>query len=163
MSTVGTDATRLYQGIQVGKGGIILINIQNGFIEIANKNFAIKKNLTEEEFIKSSLFSDVLNKDDYGYKRYFIKPQIICNAKFVISLIFNTDGVLYMTNLGLQMNDSLPSWETWSENDEIQKKELNDKWLEKNVGKPPYTYPWGSISSSYDPRSGSSSITIVYK
>jgi len=43
MSTVGTDATRLYQGIQVGKGGIILINIQNGFIEIANKNFAIKK------------------------------------------------------------------------------------------------------------------------
>ncbi len=140
-----------------------MINIQNGCIEMANINFSIKKNLTEEEFIKSNLFCDVLNKEDYGYTRYYIKPQIICNAKFVISLTFNPDGVLDMTSLGLQMNDSIPSWESWSENSEMQKKELSDKWLEKNIGKPPYTYQWGAIFSSYDPRSGSSSITIVYK
>lgn len=144
-------------------GGIILKNLQNGYVDITNKNFVIKRNLKEEEFIKSSLFEDVLNTEKYGYTRYYIKPQVIYNEKFVVVLIFKPDGVLDTISLGLQMNDRLPSWETWSENDEMQKKELSDKWLEKNVGKPPYTYPWGSISLSYDPRSGSSSITIIYK
>lgn len=140
-----------------------MINIQNGNIDIDNINFTIKQKLTKDEFISSNLFADVLNNDEYGYTRYYIKPQIICGEKFAISLIFNPDGFLYMANIGIQSDDVISSWENWSESREMQKKEFHDKWLEKNIGQPPYSYTWGLMASSYDPRSGSSSINITYK
>ena len=58
--------------------------------------------------------------------------------------------------------DSLPSWENWSKEEQLKKKDKHDIWLKTNIGKPPYKYSWGEISSNYDPRSGSSMITIRY-
>lgn len=62
----------------------------------------------------------------------------------------------------LTSDGNLASWNNWSESEEQSKKDEHDKWLLRNIGEPPYNYSWGEISSNYDPRSGSSMITIRY-
>ena len=49
-----------------------------------------------------------------------------------------------------------------SEEAERERQAAHDAWLEEQFGPPPYTYPWGAIESSHDPRSGSSAIVIQY-
>ena len=55
------------------------------------------------------------------------------------------------------------SWDDWSEESERARQRAHDAWLRQQLGPPPYTYPWGAIESSYDPRSGSSSIVLRYR
>ena len=57
---------------------------------------------------------------------------------------------------------SSTSWDDWSEEVEQERQAAHDAWLQEQFGPPPYTYPWGVIASSHDPRSGSSAITIQY-
>jgi hypothetical protein len=54
------------------------------------------------------------------------------------------------------------SWDDWSEEAERERQDAHDAWLREQFGPPPYTYPWGAIESTYDPRSGSSAIAIQY-
>lgn len=145
------------------KRGKKMFNIKNGNISL-NNNFIIKKGLTKNEFIKSTLFKDVINQQiTNGFSYFYLKPQLINNEKFIITLLFNQNDILDFLNISITKNDTVPSWNNWSESLELKKKETHDKWLEKNIGKPPYKYIWGEISSNYDPRSGSSMITISYK
>ena len=139
-----------------------MINTENGNLQLENIKLIIKKGLTRDEFMQSDLFYDVLNQDDYGYVRYYIKPQTICEQKFVIALLFKPDKSLSSVTLGLAIDGAIPTWENWSEEDELRKKALLGKWLEKNVGEPPYDYTWGSMTLTYDRRSASSHITISY-
>ena len=139
-----------------------MINISNSDIRISS-SLTIGQSLTKEDFIHSYLHKEVLKQDDYGYTRYYIKPQTIGNDMFIIVMIFNPEGLLDMVTLSLTIDGSIPSWDDWSESSQMQKKEMHDKWLEREIGKPPYDYSRSGISSSYEPRSGSSSITIVYK
>jgi hypothetical protein len=45
---------------------------------------------------------------------------------------------------------------------ELKRKSLHDAWLLKELGPPPYEYPWGRIDSEYDNRGCVSEITIRY-
>ena len=140
-----------------------MINTSNGNIHIKGKKLVINSELTKDRFVQSDLFVDVLKQDDYGYSRYYIKQQIICEQNFVITMLFGPDDVLFMVTLGLVEDGLYPTWENWSEEDQLQKKIMHDEWLEKNLGSEPYKYSWGSISSIYDSRSASSHITISYE
>ena len=139
-----------------------MINIENGDLQFENIKLIIKKGLTRDEFMQSDLFYDVLNQDDYGYVRYYIKPQTMCEQKFVIALLFKPDKLLSSVTLGLAIDGAIPTWENWSEEEELRKKVLLAKWLEKNLGESSYDYTWGSIILAYDRRSASSHITIYY-
>jgi hypothetical protein len=46
--------------------------------------------------------------------------------------------------------------------DEREVLRMHDRWLRRMLGEPPYAYPWGSVTSSYDPRSDSSSVVVTY-
>jgi hypothetical protein len=137
-----------------------MIDIKNGGIILNINNFLIKKGLKKDEFEKSNLLSEVLNCQTYGFTSYFLKPQLIGNDSFSIVLYFNQEDIIDFVNLSLTCNDSSMTWNNWSEKKELKKKNEHDKWLLNNVGKPPYKYFWGEVSSNYDPRSGSSIITI---
>jgi len=58
-------------------------------------------------------------------------------------------------------------WGAWSETDDFPKKSKYQVMLESRLGrqflKRPYTFCWGTVGASYDPRSGSSAIVINYK
>jgi hypothetical protein len=140
-----------------------MIDIDNGDIYINNGNFVIKKGLSKNNFINSNLFNEVLHQDDDIYTRYFIKPQLIGNDYFFINLYFDSKNILQLVDISMLDDDgSWPIWENWSEEKELSRRERHNKWLEDNIGKNQYKYSWGSISSTYDPRSGASSITINY-
>lgn len=138
-----------------------MIDIKNGEI-ILNNSFLIKKGLNKDEFEKSNLINEVLNRETYGYTYYFLKPQLVGNDSFTLVLYFNQDGIIDFINFSLTSNDHSVTWNNWSENEELNKKDKHDKWLLNNIGTPPYKYWWGEISSNYDPRSSSSMITIRY-
>ena len=54
------------------------------------------------------------------------------------------------------------SWNDWSEEKEMKRKEAHDRWLISQTGADARDYDWGSIYSDYDPRSSGSSIVIRY-
>lgn len=139
-----------------------MIDISNGSVFIAEKDTLLEFNLCENVFVESMLFSDVLEKDINVYINYFIKPQKIYNKQFMMRLYFNQMKCLEFLQLFISTDDEIPSWDNWSKEKEINKKAEHDKWLQENLGNPPYKYSWGEITSKYDMRSGSSSITIRY-
>jgi hypothetical protein len=139
-----------------------MINIKSGNISLNDNSFIVNKGLTKAEFLKSNLFKDVLSEQTFAFTSYYLKPQLIGCKRFAIVLYFNNNNLIDFLTLSMTSDENIPSWDSWSEFDELKKKDEHDKWLESNIGKPPYKYSWGDISSDYDPRSGSSIITVRY-
>ena len=140
-----------------------MIDINNGDIRLTKKTLVIRKGLTIDEFAKSDLFEDVYKKDEYEYTRFFVGLQFIGENQFAVSLLFNPLGRLYSIHLKISIDGKMPSWDNWSEEGELRIKDMHDMWLKKNVGDPPYNYSWGTIYSTYDPRSASSSMGVRFK
>ncbi len=139
-----------------------MIDIKSGNLSLNGNSFIMKKGLTKDEFMKSNLINDVLSQETYAFTNYYLKPQLIGSDMFIVVLYFNQNDIIDFINISLSGDGNVPTWNDWSESKELKRKESHDKWLEKNIGKPPYKYSWGEISSNYDPRSGSSMITIKY-
>ena len=49
-----------------------------------------------------------------------------------------------------------------SEAFELERKTSHDAWLRVELGTPPYEYPWGAVTSNYEPRDCSSEIIVTY-
>lgn len=52
--------------------------------------------------------------------------------------------------------------DAWSERAALLVKRRHDTWLARHFGSPPYSYGWGRVESTHDPRSASSSILVFY-
>jgi hypothetical protein len=50
----------------------------------------------------------------------------------------------------------------WTEENELARKEIHDAWLLREIGRPPYEYPWGAITSEYDAKGCVSEIIVTY-
>jgi hypothetical protein len=55
------------------------------------------------------------------------------------------------------------AWNDWSEAKELQRNKANADWLDGKGLVPGTAYSWGTIWSDYDPKSGSSAISIRYQ
>lgn len=139
------------------------MDFKNGVLEFEGKKTKIYPNMKKCDFIESDLYSDVLNEDVDDYSNYYLRPQLIGENKFIVRLYFGLNNNICLVNMSITKDGNIPTWDNWSEQDQLVKKGEHDQWLQKNIGKPPYQYSWGEISSTYDPRSGSSTITFTYK
>lgn len=139
-----------------------MIDIQRGSIHFNNKKFALYPGITTQQFQQSDLIQDVISEQHNVFSKYTLNTQEIGSKRFIMSLIFNQINILNIINLYITDDGKVNTWDFWSEAKERIKKEEHDKWLEQYIGIPPYKYLWGEISSDYDPRSGSSMITIRY-
>jgi len=137
-----------------------MINKNTGEIEISEVKVGPK--FRKRNFIESSLYAQVIHEESITYSRYVLKPQKIDNEIFAVVLYFKQEEQLEFVSLSILPDQKMPSWENWSKEEQLQKKRANDKWLEKQLGPPPYKYGWGELSSLYDPRSATSTITIRY-
>jgi hypothetical protein len=54
------------------------------------------------------------------------------------------------------------SWDDWSYEAEMRRKDLHDLILREELGDPPYEYPWGRVGSAYDSKGGFSLIFVRY-
>ncbi len=79
---------------------------------------------------------------------------------FDVTLRFEGER-LAMVSMALSDLDESPD-AAWSEKAARAAKRKHDEWLAAQCGSPPYAYDWGSIESTYDPRSVSSGITVQY-
>ena len=139
-----------------------MIDIKNGNILLNDNSFIIKKGLTKAEFLKSNLAEDILNQQVSVFTNYYLKPQLIGDEKFTVALYFDQNDLIAFLYISLLSDGNIPSWNNWSESEELKRKDEHDKWLLRKIGDPPYKYLWGEISSIYDVRSGSSIIIIRY-
>lgn len=139
-----------------------MINVKNGDITIDGRNVIFRSRMTEEEFKNTYLYNEVINSQEYGYSNHYIKPQLYNDIYVIFGVYFNPNHIIDSIHLSVQNSADLPSWDNWSESEELEKKANHDEWLLRNIGKPPYQYNWGQIGSYYDSKSGSSMIVIRY-
>lgn len=118
------------------------------------ENFPQEEILTQENRMTPA-YGEVTN--------LYLKPQKSGKDYFALRLFFSREGGLVHLLLSLRDDGSVPTWENWSQERELQKKARNDRWLKKELGEPPYVFPWGSLQSLYDPREASSYIALEYK
>lgn len=94
-----------------------------------------------------------------GWVDVQVPPQPIDGRNFIVVFHFH-DGLL----AGLLLMDDDPRYGTSFETaDEAGRKAAHDAWLAETLGPPPYRYPWGDVGSTYDPRSASSDVHVLYR
>lgn len=136
-----------------------MLNLAAGEINISGED--INPRYTRKDFLNSFLYTQVIRELSYSDYIYILKPQTIENDKFFMSICFHGEKLNYIS-LSIQINDEVPRWETWSKEEQLERKIIHDKWLKEKMGPPPYKYDWGGISSKFDERSGDSSIRLQY-
>jgi hypothetical protein len=95
------------------------------------------------------------------YHSFSLGEQQIAAQPFFVVLYFYGQQ-LESIDLAYSAEEFGTSWDDWSEEGELRRKQWHDDWLRRQTGYASHVYGWGEISSAYDPRSGGSSIIIRY-
>lgn len=116
---------------------------------------------TETDFLRSQLSRISRARTDPARSEYKMDRQLISGLQFRVGLSFHR-GKLETIELFLVGAESKASWNDWSTQEEVERKKDHDEWLEACFGAPPYSYPWGEITSDSDPQGGYSRIVLRY-
>src|SRR5215475_15239391 len=139
-----------------------MIDKYTGELFIDSAAVGIGPRCTRKDFVSSILSSEsrVLVKNE-PYCSFSVGSHKISGLRFIVSLSFYGD---ILESIELTHDDEEPgsSWSDWSEEKELKRKRIHDQWLTSLHGRTSHRHSWGAIWSGYDPRSGSSSITIRY-
>jgi hypothetical protein len=137
-------------------------DLTKGIIKFNTKSTQLYPGLTKQEFLQSDLCSEVISEDEDVFSNYYLKPQKIGVDEFVVRVVFDPGDHISAVSLSLTTDGKIPSWDNWSEEEEMRIKDKHDCLLKRYLGDPPYKFDWGEITSNYDPRSASSQIIIRY-
>ncbi len=123
--------------------------IGDGVISISDQ-LTIGPGFSFEQFQRTKFY-----KKQDGIKMIDLDgPQRIDGRNYLVSLFFRS-GIIYLVSL-------VCCDETFSANEEKQRKRFHDHILNQLGLRPQERYSWGTISSEYDARSNLSSINMVY-
>lgn len=146
-----------------------------GELDIAQER-AIYPDLSLEQLLASQWYSEYFTEIrdmQNGYIWYTFQNVPISSQLFSLSLLFQS-SVLNMVIMSVSDAKYGQSWDDWTEEKELQRKQQHDAFLNKELQRQPdvrrwkpypyieYKVAYGRIQSSYDPRSASSSISITY-
>lgn len=137
-----------------------MINKSSGIISL--DEIVISPIISKSSFLESKVAEYIENEEIHVYSNYYMMPQDYMEMSVRLILYFDQNDRLDMVNIYLNDPNSEVSWKTWSKEKEMKHKIIHDEWLKSELGEPPYCFKWGNVSSSYNSRSGSSSITIKY-
>jgi hypothetical protein len=93
-------------------------------------------------------------------KTFSVRPVLIDGLTFSIILVFRHEYIS-LIQLSLLLDED-KGWESWSEATEAKRKAKHDELLASALGSQPWNYSWGQVFSDYDPRSGSSAISVQF-
>lgn len=98
-----------------------------------------------------------------GYKWIYLKTNEIEGYFYHIRLCFKNE-FLDSIDFGFFTFDEIKnnSWDNWSEEKEIKKKEVYENWLNDSIGSNRQFW-WGNIATYYDSKGGNSGILMKYK
>ncbi|RSD28496.1 hypothetical protein [Mesobacillus subterraneus] len=126
-----------------------------GSIILDNENIVLSSGMSYETFLNTPLYKGGIVDKNYSLK----DTQEISGKGFLVTLFFN-EGKLKEVHLSEVINGL--SWDNWSEDVEMTKKESHDQWLSTILGEEPYIYSWGQVESVFDKKGCVSSIIIRY-
>ncbi len=141
-----------------------MINKDSGTItfELKKQLFVVNGSFSKNDFLDSDLGHNarriIHNEPHISYGLY---PCVLKKNTFPLCFYFFGEK-LDSLDLNMQVPDLENSWENYSEEKEIKRKQLHDQWLSDMGIKTDFNYAWGKITSSFDPRGGSSNIGIQY-
>ena len=136
-----------------------IINIENGTFSISEKLIIERKCLYSAILllVPQNRTWDIGN----GYKWIYFENILIEELFFNIGLCFKNEKLkLIDFTFHSEKVESL-SWKEWSEETELDLKNMYDNWLTAEIGSK-RAFNWGNISAYYDPRGGQASIAINY-
>ena len=117
----------------------------------------IRCKLSRKQFLESKVGREskesLVNQD---WRHYHIEPE----QGIAGTVLFKAETI---DRIFLTMR--IPSDETkeWTEERELERKALHDRWLRTELGDPPYDYAWGRIVSEFDQKGLVSEIIVVYE
>jgi len=138
------------------------IDEPTGRITLPEMGAVISPTLTRTEFLQTPAFSGAsISVRHEPWCSYDVSG--IPQADTELYLVFRFHGERLDT---LDLSHSAPrfgtSWADWSEERELARKAFHEQWLARVLRVRPGRYPWGMISSCYDPKGGCSAILIRY-
>lgn len=138
-----------------------MIDIQTGEL-ISDSGNRIGPNIKRDMFLASEISENatIFVKNE-PWCSYRVAELRISGLNFIIILFFYGQDLnrIDMLNSNPQFGET---WNDWSEEKELQRKESHEKWLDKIIGSK-RNFSWGNIDSVYDQKSGTSLIIITYK
>lgn len=140
-----------------------VIDKETGAFRLADE-FAATKDAAYPEVLAFFNGQDV-ETDDYrnGWTIISVSDHFVQGHYFNITFRFehallkSIDFILSPTPYAL----STDSWDNWSHDEEMDKKDRYDNWLTTQVGGA-RKFHWGTVSAWFDERGGGSSITLRY-
>ena len=138
-----------------------MIDIDSGKIRIQEKLFYYEMSFEEALNLSGDFEHEILDYKN-GYKWINLKKIEFNDSFFHFSLCFKS-GHLDHIKVGFSSLDELnKTWADWTEENELSKKEMYEKWLTDNMSRK-RKFKWGKIETYYDPRGGTTGMMIKYK
>ena len=137
-----------------------MINVTTGEITVESFPIKLGPSFKREDLSKLPITSksQVVNEPFHSYSL----GKVIIDGKVILVLLYFYEQCLESIELANASEEFGQTWDDWSPVKEMKRKESHDRWLKEQTGYTSHVYSWGEIDSSYDPKSGGSSITIRY-
>ena len=139
-----------------------MIDKRSGELVIESIPLRIGPHLSRTEFLSLPIgkSASIVVKNE-PFCSYNIGRHEISGVVFIVTVYFYNE-LLESVNLSSVDKESSASWSDWSEQKELKKKEIHDRWLKNILGNASFNYKWGEVWSGYDSKAGFSSIEIRY-
>jgi len=117
---------------------------------------SLNRSLDRQEFLATEIGKGAavrnVNKD---WWHVTFHPEQTVTVKLIYK-----DSRLYQAYLLLE----IPSDKTdnWTAEQELHRKLVHDRWLQNELGIPPYQYAWGDVVSEFDQKACVSEIIVTY-
>lgn len=141
-------------------GKVSLLNADTGELTIPTLSMILGPSFTRNDLfaLPITLRSMVENEPHHSYS---IGQYEIGGPIFAVSLYFYGQK-LEAISFADTADKFGTSWGDWSEEKEQNRKQAHDRWLNEQLGKRGRLYKWGEVGSSFDQKSGGSSIMLRY-
>lgn len=97
-----------------------------------------------------------LSLQNANWTNYKVRPE----TGIVATLLYNG---AQLDRVFMIMEIPADESEAWTEDLELQRKQVHDQWLRAELGSGPHDYSWGRIVSEFDQRDCASEIIVVYR
>jgi hypothetical protein len=138
-----------------------LIDKFNGHLLFSN-DFEVSPNTKPDDLLLYFGQENVKIRDiKNGWKHYVIS-NIKKDSIYFWGTFYFENGILSF--LSFVIDDKLiltDSWNNWSEENELQKRDYYDNWLTEQLGKK-REFSWGAVGAFFDNKGGQSSIVLRY-
>lgn len=124
--------------------------------EITVENILVSPSITLDKFVGSSfgMNSQVLVKNGE-----WSTIQVDTGSQIGMNLLFSGQELATVT-IYIKSSDS--SWTSWSKVKECERMIKHDELLRHDLGQELYVFSWGKVESTFDVKSGSTSIIVTY-